>query len=112
MHELCPSIDGSPLEICLALLLGDYAPGEAAALITRVLDPADDTARLIANARTNFFQASNLNRMEELEQSLAFIRSAKAKLREAALIWLGPRECACCRRMRARLEREMGREAA
>ena len=110
MHELRPSIDGSPLEVCLAILLGDYAPSEATALIGQFLDPQDETARLIANARTDFFRAAHLSREEDLDESLALIWAAKQKLRMAALMWLAERSCPCCVTMRARLEREIAAE--
>lgn len=105
MHERPkPKLDGTPLEICLALIFGDHTPGDAAQHSLRIR-PDSFTAGLLSEAWADFEQAAALNRLEDLGRSVELIESAKANLREVALIWLGQSLCPCCLALREQIER-------
>jgi hypothetical protein len=106
LRQVEPSLTGSPLEVCLALLSGDHAPAEAAYYLSRIINSLkDDMARMLKGAQMRFEAAARLNELEELKDSLGLIDSAKELLRKAVLSWLEPRICPCCVEMREKLER-------
>lgn len=104
-RHLEPSLGGSPLEICIALLTADIAPEEASLRTTAIVNLSElKTRDLLRGAATLFSAAAYLGGMEDIAASLWLIARAKDRLREVALIWLGPRTCPCCVAMRESLE--------
>src|SRR5690348_4659735 len=94
MHRLEPSLDGSPLEICIALLDEQIPPEDASWHVIRAMNFRDElTFDLLTGASCFFLAASYLNQYEDIEPSLLLIEKAKERLREVALIWLRPRTC-------------------
>ena len=109
MHnKLKPGLDGSPLEICLELVLGDYAPEEAAEHISQLIEltrePPQSAEHILRCARTILQWAASVDSLENLGDSLQLIKAAKTNLRDVALLWLQDRQCQCCIDMRYRLE--------
>jgi len=104
-RRLKPSLEGSPLEVCLALLSGDHAPAEAAEYVLRCMNPGDyETFPALGGARLLYRAASHLSELEDIPASLNLLHLAKKGLRDVALAWLGPRTCECCLEMRHRLK--------
>lgn len=105
MHEHPkPDLNGTSIEICLALIYGDHTPEEAASHSLRI--QADSlTSPLLCNAWMSFERAAALNELENLDRSLVFMDSARESLRQVALLWLTGALCPCCIVLREQLER-------
>ena len=79
VRHLEPSLDGSPLEVCLALLSEDMAPGDAARYVILCMNYQDsETFDLLTEAGCLFVGASCLRGLEEVGTSLRLIHTAKS----------------------------------
>jgi hypothetical protein len=111
LHEFKPSLDGCPLEVCLALSSGDYDPKVAAKHVYRCMNPIEwPTFRLLTNALFDLTQAAEEKDSGNVEAVLSLTDHAKALLRHVVVLWLKPRTCACCVALRKELEREQAHE--
>jgi hypothetical protein len=85
---------------------GDPSPSEAAEHLAHIMGgvlPSDHAYWLLRRAHWTFRIVRHLD-MEDLELSLDLLKTARAALREIALVWLERRGCECCIALRNKLQ--------
>jgi len=94
------------IQVVAALCMEDHAAAEAAELLSPIVAgvlESDPARGHLLRAWWLFRIAAHV---EDLETFAELADMAKEQCRQAALVWLQNRECACCIALREKLERE------